>query len=143
MESKKFQPNTSSHLSSCTHATRELEGSLKAATPLSKLLKSILNGTYQHDNGSASGADDCAGDSVNGSEKHVKGIHELLHGAPNSSTAPGDLFLLAFYLTQVGSISTIFYFHSLRSNQRLFCFLFSPVRSACAAYRVHTNVRLW
>lgn len=81
---------------------RELEGSIRASTPLSKLLKSLLNGGYEHDGGSAHKPSEggVSGISSN-SDKHVKSIHELLHSAPNSATAPGDLLMLAFYLTQV------------------------------------------
>ena len=75
---------------------RELEGSLRLSTPLSKLLKSLISGSYDQDR--AAGGP--ASEGLVNSEKQMKCIHELLHGAPCGATAPGDLLLFAFCLAQ-------------------------------------------
>jgi hypothetical protein len=62
------------------------------------LLKSLLGASYDHDH--ASGASTSGAGSAS-SDKHLKGVHELLHGVPSSVTAPGDLLLMSFYLAQV------------------------------------------
>jgi len=76
---------------------RELEGSLRLSTPLSKLLKSLISGSYDQDGSAAGGP---AAEGLVNTEKQMKSIHELLHGAPSGTTAPGDLLMFAFCLAQ-------------------------------------------
>ena len=97
---------------------RELDCSLRSPTPLSKLLKSLLNGSFDHDetplsSHSAAMAAPVGSATVDGmvasDNKLTKSVHELLHSmatgsSASPSTAPADLMILAFYMMQVGFI---------------------------------------
>lgn len=76
---------------------------MKGSSALSKLLRGLLTGTYDHDKGEAPATHTSTASTgaISSCDKHIRSIHELIHGATQvNAGAPADLLLLALYLFQ-------------------------------------------
>jgi hypothetical protein len=85
---------------------RELEASAKTPSALFKLLKALLNGSFDHDTtfGIAAGAAASTAPAegmLTADSKQLKSVHESIHSGLTASAAPADLVALAFYVLQV------------------------------------------
>jgi hypothetical protein len=85
---------------------RELEASAKTPSALFKLLKALLNGSFDHDTtfgiaaGTAPNTAPAEG-MLTADSKQLKSVHENIHSGLTASAAPADLVALAFYVLQV------------------------------------------
>jgi hypothetical protein len=85
---------------------RELEASAKTPSALFKLLKALLNGSFDHDTtfgiaaGTAPNTAPAEG-MLTADSKQLKSVHESIHSGLTASAAPADLVAMAFYVLQV------------------------------------------
>lgn len=88
---------------------RELESNVKAPSTLSRLLKGLMSGSFDHEGGSVSasaGPGPAASEEVPVADsKQLKCIHEYIHGGTPNAATPGDLVALAYHILQVSPAS--------------------------------------